>query len=490
MKRTTISIALVALASLASAAAAGCESEGPDGAAGPPGAPGVGGPRGPRAAAEGGVAVEAGGGDDSGDEKKEVEEATEEPPEGMQELWPVLGRQAKLLAAADDLAELLKAVPPYDEVPEGFGAIELDLPAEAVQLFWKAESEIPGEVRSKIESLGEHHGVSIEIAKSPLSMREINEARNVLREAMRSGDRPWRSISTRPHAAGVTIGVAEGAEASEAESPLVMEVSYYLGAVASWSDTFVVVEPSAGYRFLSREADFSPFFGGARIGAVGAPSAHCSVGFAAGNVFGRSMLTAEHCNLQNGVPIANGDQSRVMGCSAGHALPNQDYDVARVAINAPATNAGRMYDGAVGQAPVSRRVAGQGGSFVGMLVCTSGAFSGAVCNIQVTAVNTMAQDIFTLNIIDGLVIAEQLDHGNAAGSGDSGGPVFTIRGDLTTIAARGIISAGGVGPQWEVGCTGETSSPSGGNRFCSAQVAYAEIANALRYNDMWLELSP
>ncbi|MCU1676052.1 MAG: hypothetical protein JWM93_810, partial [Frankiales bacterium] len=85
--------------------------------------------------------------------------------------------------------------------------------------------------------------------------------------------------------------------------------------------------------------------------------------------------------------------------------------------------------------------------YPGKIVCTSGAFSGQVCNIQVRTVNTIScvgqptiQDPRETACSIGASTGDQLDGRAAAGKGDSGGPVYSWSG--SAIYAAGIISAG------------------------------------------------
>ncbi|MCP2323516.1 hypothetical protein HDA40_002023 [Hamadaea flava] len=95
---------------------------------------------------------------------------------------------------------------------------------------------------------------------------------------------------------------------------------------------------------------------------------------------------------------------------------NTTRDIALV----DARGTGRMWDGPWNESSVTKGVQSATFSAVGNWLCTSGAASGVRCGIQVKSNNQ------TIGGQSPMVIAEQTGHLNAAGQGDSGGPVFEI----------------------------------------------------------------
>jgi hypothetical protein len=89
----------------------------------------------------------------------------------------LMAEQQPLLVAADRLAEVLLELRPTPSMlesahgPDGFGAIELDVPGRRVRLFWKTGVVIPAKVREAIEKLRE--SVRIDVDASPLSERDL-----------------------------------------------------------------------------------------------------------------------------------------------------------------------------------------------------------------------------------------------------------------------------------------------------------------------------
>jgi len=89
----------------------------------------------------------------------------------------------------------------------------------------------------------------------------------------------------------------------------------------------------------------------------------------------------------------------------------------------------------------TNRVIGALGNFVGDFVCTSGAPSGTQCNIKVVAVNQTITLRGLGTAVTGMVEAEQQNHTNAAGNGDSGGTVEQVASDNTLVFAKGTFTA-------------------------------------------------
>lgn len=89
--------------------------------------------------------------------------------------------------------------------------------------------------------------------------------------------------------------------------------------------------------------------------------------------------------------------------------------------------------------------------YVGMLVCTSGALSGARCDIRVVATGVWYYLPSGVQVVN-QAKAEQISLLSASGEGDSGGPVFSLVNNYADVWARGIISAGD--DNTSVACTG------------------------------------
>jgi hypothetical protein len=150
---------------------------------------------------------------------------------------------------------------------------------------------------------------------------------------------------------------------------------------------------------------------------------------------------------------------------------NNSYD--RLYINT--SSEGRIYDGGVGTGEFSKPVVGASHSFVGDYLCTSGAHSGARCGIQVKTINqTVYFPDFNYYIYQ-LVRAEQLNHTNAGGNGDSGGPVFSLSADPNKVIAKGTLTGGDL-TNTQVSCTG---IPTSSTRHCAWRIWYVDVVNSL-----------
>jgi hypothetical protein len=128
---------------------------------------------------------------------------------------------------------------------------------------------------------------------------------------------------------------------------------------------------------------------------------------------------------------------------------NQGTDIMTINVARTGSSAGAVvYAGGVdetgnGVGESSRPVKSTTSPAAGAIVCTSGAFSGERCSIKVIQVN-VAIDVDlgggATQRITGQVKAEQTQRANAAGQGDSGGPVYLLRSD-GGVSAEGTITA-------------------------------------------------
>ncbi len=235
-----------------------------------------------------------------------------------------------------------------------------------------------------------------------------------------------------------------------------LSVSFAPGRqTAITSNVPITQTDTAAPQLASRGNDSPPYWGGARWNG-------CTTGFAISIGGVSKMLSAGHC-------AANGNTARdgggdVMGTVSGDS---NAYD--RLYINT--SSAGQVYNGGVGTGEFSNPVIGASSNRVGDYVCTSGAYSGTRCNIQVTAIN---QTINVGYLIYQTVRAEKVDRTNAAGNGDSGGPVLSVAADPTKVIAKGTITA--IDPSTAVPCTGV---PAGNGRTCSWRMYYVDVVNSL-----------
>ena len=256
----------------------------------------------------------------------------------------------------------------------------------------------------------------------------------------------------------------------------------------------LVVDDAPPTQF-DRMADSSPWLGGAGIVGAG----RCSSGFGVRGVepgsstpFG--LLTAAHCRGDGDGLFRNGDRTRVMGPDDGRSdLPLDSRLV-------PVDEAGaRIYTGGVGgSAEFARPVRRSGGNHKGDEVCTSGAATGAHCDLVVVNVDTFLRPAGSTSYSRVVEAVSRRHRGSlarlgldeaaseswvtimpdapladpgtdvAAGRGDSGGPVFTLTND-GGVEARGTIAGG----SREVACGRHHPGA------CTANVFFVDIEPAL-----------
>jgi len=203
---------------------------------------------------------------------------------------------------------------------------------------------------------------------------------------------------------------------------------------------------------LTRDADTSPFWGGARINV---PGAQCTDAFSWFSGSTSYLLTAGHCVPTGGSvstpatsvgSVTSGSRENwTSGTGTVYLTGSTTYrgDIALIQVAASKSSSRRMYRGdttsttsaAVGEM-WSRRAA-SGDSY-----CTGGAFSGEICGWTVGSVGVDSR------YSTGETIRNAITSRNKKGwcmrPGDSGGSVYTVRGD-GKIAAKGITSGGGGG---------------------------------------------
>ncbi|MFC6081353.1 chymotrypsin family serine protease [Sphaerisporangium aureirubrum] len=213
-------------------------------------------------------------------------------------------------------------------------------------------------------------------------------------------------------------------------------------------------------KVASRWDDSPPWWGGS---VWGTPSPACTTGFAVTYQGATKILSSGHCASVG--QTAADPTGQAIG-TVTHS--NSARDVLLIGTSA----GGRVFNNPVGNVATefSNPVIGTTSSVVGMFVCTSGGFSGTLCNIRVAAVNV------TINVgwlINGTVRAEQQAFTNAAGGGDSGGPVEVPNPSNTNqVYAAGTVTATDFSTQ--VPCTGYRP----GGRVCTWRIYYSPWSNA------------
>ncbi|MFI8106061.1 hypothetical protein [Streptomyces sp. NPDC086023] len=343
-------------------------------------------------------------------------------PGGFASWADLMALQKKLDAAADRITATRA---------EGYAGIVTAPENRELRLYWKGT--LPAPVRSLVADI--RRSVPVRVLPAAHTERALQaEAARLIRQP--------GVLSAAPDAdgSGLTVATAGTAAAD--------------GLTASVPLRRTAERPAP----VSRGADTSPYWGGARWNG-------CSTGFAVITGTGTSaMLSAGHC-ADNGATARTGG-----GITMG---PVSGTDKTRDTLLINATSAGRIYDGGVGTGEFSKPVAGARRSYTGDWLCDSGAYSGAVCNIQVKATGQWINIGYSVGPV---VRAEQVDHVAPVGNGDSGGPVFELDwpDHPERVIAKGTNTA--IDLNTQAACQGVPESTS---RRCAWRFYYADVIGAL-----------
>ncbi len=404
--------------------------------------------------------------------------APESPTPAMQDHRARVAAQEKLVEAADRLQAAIRAANP-SKADDGFGSIELDDGGNAVHVYWKHGVNMP-EGLQELAAAITLGGVDVVFHEAPYSRADLMAEA----EQLMSEDAPsvFTEVSVRPGMSGLAVETDTAADPLVVQTAITnMKTRLHGRRARNAPESLDVIQSIGRPKIpLSRANDYSPWKGGAeiRIGNAG-----CSTGFATGSWFGRYMLTAGPCvvHLDN-IEVQDG-AGQVMGVSEG-ARRARDWGVDSTLIRLNSwRNIGRIYDGGVSgwdefTKPVKRPI----GSYVNQYVCTSGALSGAICDIKVESVTTYTRDLPGFRY-GPQVKARQISGRAAAGAGDSGGPVFALDAQ-SNVLATGIINGG----DWTtVPCQGVIWDSRSGRRSCSNVVYYTPIWTLLDTHGVWLE---
>ncbi len=320
----------------------------------------------------------------------------------------------------------------------GFSNVSIDTDAGAVDLYWKGE--LPRSTAATVDAAPD--GTDIRTHQAKYSLADFEEAVPAL----------WRSyptariISFNTDGSGATVTLspdeAVPPEETEPEGPSMAVTDFVADDVTP----------------AIRQNDASPWTAGARIKSFG-----CTTGF--GVVYGSTkyLLTAAHCG-SNGQTATDG---------AGHTIGTTFHE--RTAVDSMlikvSSLSGYAYDGAWNNTTNYRKpVKGTVASVVGRTTCSSGSFTGVHCGLKIINVNSTFN--WGEGAINGAIAQHPSTTGVAAGTGDSGGPVFTVKADNSSqILATGLIS----GISSFVSCG---SYPSG---KCGRNLLYVPIDRIVTY---------
>jgi len=354
----------------------------------------------------------------------------------------------------DRAADRIQAAVPGGSLVSGLGGIIVDPSHSAVRVYW--HGPVPPVVAHQIAT-ERRAGTVVTTATALYTQARLVRDAQKLTGASDPARTHIAVAGPNPDGSGLSVQVT-GWSAQSAGTRRAL--------VAGLAGDDVRLEVSAGPDPMAatRQADTPPYWGGALIQNA---SSECTSGFGVtgNNGVATYILTAAHCG--------GGTFTTGAGVTMGSSIETTwTHDAQLILTNAGA--GGYVYDGAsiAGGNQFAKPVAGASANHVGDFVCTSGAFSGAVCNIKIVALN----DSFTLDghAMSGMVRAEQQSHVDAAGNGDSGGPAFSLTNSNADDVARGTITA--YDGAHTVSCAGV---PSGNGRACSWRIWFPSVTTEM-----------
>ncbi|MFF3005309.1 RICIN domain-containing protein [Kitasatospora sp. NPDC057940] len=339
-----------------------------------------------------------------------------------------------------------------------------------VEIFWK------GQVPSPVSEFIASSRIPVDLGPAPYSRTELEEAAKPVMEQMGRSAAAGRvtEVAIPANGTGLQVQVAgslaggKGVRAATAAAS--SDRPQALAEVKVPVEVEVVPDPA---QTLSRSDEQA--FAGAYMrnspGSFGAGT--CSTAFTTGN---GNALTARHCFPDpNRTTVYNSAGGAFADLASGPVTHRSTtVDVATVKSSDGSFFKPAMWRGATsligdGRGQWTTPVTHAESPVQGNIVSTSGAMSGERGSIQVKSKVQQyeAKDSYGNSRQYGPAWnAKQLNGGVAAGSGDSGGPVFSFNSEGVT--AVGIISAG----DQKVTC------PEGGGRFCGSVVKFVDIGDA------------
>lgn len=309
-------------------------------------------------------------------------------PGGFASWSELLRLQQRMNNAADRITKVAQRSP-----NSGFAGIVADPTTRHLQVYWKGEA--PASLVATARAT-----VATQVLPAAYSQRELLAAADRLRA--RAGDE-ITTVGPRADGAGLLVGTKDG----------------LLGATAM-AGVPVTVQTKVAAAPATRWDDTAPWWGGAawRNATTGGG---CSTGFGVFQGGSARILSAAHCgNINNAATDPTGQSMGIVGTrNAGtDTLLLSGASGGRVFNNSTAVNGDVVSE-------FSNQVIGASASQVGNWVCTSGAYSGTRCSIQVKARN-LCINVRDFGQVCGQVQAENTTGTNAVGQGDSGGPVEIV----------------------------------------------------------------
>ncbi|MFC6084776.1 chymotrypsin family serine protease [Sphaerisporangium aureirubrum] len=360
-------------------------------------------------------------------------------PGGFASWKDLLATQEKLAKAADRVTAAAEALG-----GAGLGGIVVAPETRELRVYWKGDT--PASIGRLVEGL--RRDVPVSVLPAAYSARELEREANHL---IRASGGAITAVAPNADGSGLKVSVAAGGPA--------------LAKIAA-SAVPVTLEAGVTPALASRWNDSPPWWSGAAMRNATTQSG-CTTGLAVTYGGATRMLSSAHCGSPG--QVVTDPTGEPIGPIAA-SVPSRD--VSLITANA----AGRVWNNNYPSPPLpltpewSNPVVGVTGSYPGMSVCTTGAYSGTVCICRIIATNV------TINVgyvIYGMVLVENTSHKNAAGQGDSGGPVETPEPTQTT-QQYGLGTITAIDTASQVPCTGYVTT----GRICSWRLYYSPWSNA------------
>lgn len=370
-------------------------------------------------------------------------------------------------AIAATIAQLEAAI--YETSEPGFAAIGAQDAPLGVILRWKGT--VPSSVAAAAISASKT--VPVTVVPADYSWRELDDVISGIRADQNQvpGLSPVVGFAMAEDMSGIEVYTDSPSAATDAVmASLIDRIPPGLPVAfryAGWAANRENVE--AG----SRLDDKSPFVGGARIqnrsffGFV--IDSECTSAFAVRNQAdtARGVLTAKHCGTNEDWETP---KRALVGTSNLYASNSDAMGILWPTDTSVTPGfSGKIYIGSY-RSTTTGGITGSGFAYRGELLCSSGSFSGVVCENRVIQAN-----YYDKTYGGPMNVTRQTAGFAAAGNGDSGGAMYFL-GSSPVRSARGIISLISIDRSDVRPCKGVPSSE---NRTCSRIVLSTSVQHFL-----------
>ncbi|MFS8102051.1 S1 family peptidase [Lentzea alba] len=366
-----------------------------------------------------------------------------------------------LMATQDKLHKIAEKVGSGN----GFAGVYVDAGSNTLNVYWKGKA--PAKVNAAALT-ARAQGVNIKVHQAKYSQAELKaEATRLAKD-----NASIAGVAAKYDGSGILVQQSGGMTARSA-----IQSAFPLDVQAA------DIAPAR-----SRALDEPPFKGGAHIeNWVGREyQGACSSGFGVrhNDSGATKLLTAAHC----------GDLGTMF--TAGSARLVGYVDSRSVGLDTetiPTQTTPNVWIGDSIQAEMSGGPRHQYGlpvvagarTYPGEWLCTSGAYSGTVCEIRAEQTG-LTINITGFGLVHDTVMAFHHGGGAGGGNGDSGGPVFSAVDQRLT--ARGTLSAISIADEDLRACYGVPSGRDG--RKCSARIFFPDIVPQMAYHNVQLLTAP